>query len=302
MTFTTLHDLAPSNDPREVLARSPRGSVGFPVTVHPIPAFGSIEDDFHSTARIFVAHAGVGRRRYQQGLRTLDLRTAPQMIEIYEAGLHFQRAEWCGEAGRCVEVQFPDADVEALSDGELRALPLRTQHEVFDSRVSSLALSLADEVLGGMPTGALYARGLSMSLLAVLSTHYAGSTPATSSAGKSLTPDQRRRVADLVASGFDSKLTIDRLAGELRLSPFHFARLFKSSFGVTPHEYVQNVRLDAAVRALRRDDGRAISEIALGCGFASQSHLTQLMRRQLGTTPLAIRRGSAGGTAHRSLS
>lgn len=297
MAFTTLHDLAPSNDPREVLARSPRGSTGFPVTVRPIPASGFIEDHCHRTARIYVAHAGVGRRCYQRGLRTLDLRTAPRMVEVYEAGLRFQRAEWFGEMGRCVEVQFPDADVESVTGGELRALPLRTHHEVFDARVSSLVLSLAEEVLGGMPSGPLYARGLSMALLAVLSSRYAVAAPAISQAGKALTPNQKRRIADFVANGFGGKLTMDRLAGELRLSPFHFARLFKASFGVTPHGYVQNVRLDAATRALQRDDDHPISEVAHLCGFASQSHLTALMRRHLGTTPRAMRRGQAGSDA-----
>lgn len=290
MLFTTLHGLAVSNNPREVLAHSPSGSAGLPVAVRPIPASGTTEHDHHPTACIYVAYSGAGRRRYQRGMHTLDLRTAPRMIEVCEAGLHFERAEWSGEAGRCVEVLFPDADVQALTGGELQALSLRTAHEVFDDRVSTLALQLAEEVLAGTPTGPLYARGLSLALLAVLHADHAGPAPARAATVQALAPDQRRRIVDFVADAFGEKLTLDRLADELRLSPFHFARLFKASFGTTPHTYVQRVRLDAAARALARGGDHSIAEIAGQCGFASQSHLTTQMRRHLGTTPSTLRR------------
>ncbi|MBP8270459.1 MAG: helix-turn-helix transcriptional regulator [Sphaerotilus sp.] len=290
MLFKILHDLTASNNPHDVLARSPSTSAGLPVAVRPIPASGFSENDHHPTACIYVAHTGTGHRRYQRGMHTLDLRTAPRMIEVYEAGLRFERAEWSGEAGRCIEVLFPDADVQALTGGELQTLPLRTAHEVFDDRVSSLALQLAEEVLAGTPSGPLYARGLSIALLAVLSAHHAGSALTRPAAGQVLAPEQRRRIIDFVAAAFGDKLTLDRLAGELRLSPFHFARLFKASFGVTPHDYVQRVRLDAAARALQRQDDCSIAEIADRCGLSSQSHLTTLMRRHLGTTPSALRR------------
>ena len=290
MLFTTLHDLAASNNPSDVLARSPSGSAGLPVAVRPIPASGATEHDHHPTACIYVAHTGAGRRRYQRGMHSLDLRTAPRMIEVCEAGLHFERVEWSGETGRCVEVLFPATDVQALTGGELQTLALRTAHEVFDDRVSSLVLQLAEEVLAGTPAGPLYARGLSLALLAVLNAHHAGPAPARPAAGQVLAPEQRRRIIDFVADAFGDKLTLDRLAGELRLSPFHFARLFKASFGVTPHDYVQRIRLDAATRALQRQDDRSIAEIADRCGFSSQSHLTTLMRRHLGTTPSTLRR------------
>lgn len=158
MMSMNLHGLALSNNPRDILACSPDGTIGFPVVVHPIPATGHLDHDFHPSPRIYVAHTGLGRRRYQRGLRSLDLHTAPRMIEIYEAGLAFEQSTWSGEAGRCVEIQFADADVEAVSGGELRALKLRTQHEVFDDRISTMVFQLAEEVLAGLPSGPLYAR------------------------------------------------------------------------------------------------------------------------------------------------
>ena len=83
------------------------------------------------------------------------------------------------------------------------------------------------------------------------------------------------------------------MALEVGLSPQHFTRLFKSSFGTTPHGFVEAERIDAAVAALRRDRAMPISAIAVACGFSSQSHMTELMRRRLGVTPAQMRRGTA---------
>ena len=88
------------------------------------------------------------------------------------------------------------------------------------------------------------------------------------------------------------------MATEVGLSPQHFARLFKASFGTTPHAYVEALRIDAAVAALRHERALSIAAIAASCGFSSQSHMTELMRRRLGVTPSQVRRGMSptGGT------
>ena len=54
----------------------------------------------------------------------------------------------------------------------------------------------------------------------------------------------------------------------------HFGGLFKASYAITPHEHLQVLRIDAAVKALRCDREMSIAAIALMCGFASQSHMT----------------------------
>lgn len=100
---------------------------------------------------------------------------------------------------------------------------------------------------------------------------------------------QQRRLVELIEGQLGSDLSLTRLAEEIGLSTFHFARAFKATFGVTPHLYVQGRRLDAAARALRSEHGRPIADIALACGFSSQSHMTELMRRKMGTTPRGMR-------------
>jgi AraC family transcriptional regulator len=91
---------------------------------------------------------------------------------------------------------------------------------------------------------------------------------------------QQRRLANLFREHLGTPLTLTRMAAEVGLSPQHFGRLFKATFGTTPHDHLQSLRIDAAVKALRRDASLSIVAIALACGFASQSHMTETIRRR----------------------
>jgi AraC family transcriptional regulator len=292
MPLSSLHDVPTSNDPKQVLAHCPASTAGLPITVLPIPAHGEFWDDHHGTTRILVAQQGHGRRWYRQGRVTKAMHSAPRMIEMYEQGLTFDHERWEGELGRCVLIEFSDADVQAMTHGRVQSLQLQTRHEVFDDRVSRLALEFAEEALCGMPNGELYVQGLCVALLGVLAKRYAvGSDTLGQSCGRTLGAAQQRRLSDLIQQQLGAKLSLDRLAQEVGLSPQHFARLFKATYGTTPHQYVQALRIDAAVEVLRRNHAVPIAQVALACGFASQSHMTELMRRRLSITPSTLRHG-----------
>ena len=292
MPFSSLHDLPTSNVPREVLAHCPASVAGLSISVMPIPGHAELRDDVHPNPRIFVAQQGFGRRWYTRGGFTRSLRTAPRMVEIYEQGLAFEREVWEGAAGRCVAIEFVDRDVEALTHGRMHSLKLQTQHEVFDDRVSRLALEIAEETVGGLPNGRLYVQGLCVALLGIVSARYSAEAVDAPVRVRRLSPQQEYRVVDFVRGLLGSKLSLATMAAEVGLSPQHFARLFKASFGTTPHAFVETLRLDAAVAALRRERSVPIAAVAAACGFSSQSHMTELMRRRLGTTPSQVRRGA----------
>jgi AraC family transcriptional regulator len=298
--FSSLHDLPTSNTPREVLAHCPAAIAGLPISVMPIPGHAELRDDFHPNPRIFVAQQGAGRRWYSRGGATRQLRTAPRMIEIYGQGLTFDREVWEGAAGRCVVVDFRDHDVQALTHGQLKSLELQTRHEVFDERVSRLALEIGEETVSGLPNGPLYVQGLCIGLLGILSARYCGQAQDALRESRRLSPQQEHRVVELIRIQLGSNLSLATMAKELGLSPQHFARLFKASFSTTPHSFVQAQRIDAAVAALRHDRAVPIAAIAAACGFSSQSHMTELMRRRVGLTPSQVRRGQTSTSRSRT--
>ena len=80
------------------------------------------------------------------------------------------------------------------------------------------------------------------------------------------------------------ELSIDALANEACLSPFHFARAFKAATGTAPHRYLTDRRIMRA-RTLISEGLLPLAEIADVCGFSSQAHFTRWFKRIVGVTP-----------------
>ncbi|MBP5958185.1 helix-turn-helix transcriptional regulator [Pseudomonas anatoliensis] len=99
-----------------------------------------------------------------------------------------------------------------------------------------------------------------------------------------LAPHQRRQLVDFIDSQLAEPISLGQLAGLCALSEYHFARMFRVSFGLPPHQYVLARRLSRA-RELLRGTALPLGEIALACGFASASHFTNRFRQVLGGTP-----------------
>lgn len=100
---------------------------------------------------------------------------------------------------------------------------------------------------------------------------------------------QVRRAEEFIRIHLGSCLRIQDVARSVNLSTSYFSRAFKKSSGVSYSDYVTKERLDLAKRLLLTSDA-PISEIALVCGLADQSHLTRLFSRTEGLPPRAWRR------------
>lgn len=99
-----------------------------------------------------------------------------------------------------------------------------------------------------------------------------------------LATHQRRQLVAYIDSQLAEPISLGQLAGLCALSEYHFARMFRASFGLPPHQYVLARRLDRA-RQMLRGTLLPLGEIALACGFASASHFTNRFRQVLGGTP-----------------
>ena len=118
---------------------------------------------------------------------------------------------------------------------------------------------------------------------------YGGMPIGHSSARGGLAPWQEHRATDLLAANLDGKIGVRDLARVCGLSVGHFSRAFRQTTGMAPHQWLMVRRLEAA-KPLLRDRRRSLSEVALACGFADQSHFTRAFSRAVGTSPGAWRR------------
>ncbi|KAA0985509.1 AraC family transcriptional regulator [Pseudomonas sp. ANT_J28] len=99
-----------------------------------------------------------------------------------------------------------------------------------------------------------------------------------------LAAHQRRQLVEFIDNQLAEAISLGQLAALCALSEYHFARMFRESFGLPPHQYVLSRRLSRA-RELLRSTSQLLGDIALACGFASASHFTNRFRQASGGTP-----------------
>lgn len=111
-----------------------------------------------------------------------------------------------------------------------------------------------------------------------------------------LAPWQMRRVLAHIEAALPAPIPLQDIAGIARLSPGHFSRAFKGSFGVAPHGYILRRRVERA-QELMLTTNQPLCDIALACGFCDQAHFCRLFRRMTGASPSTWRRARLVGLA-----
>lgn len=95
---------------------------------------------------------------------------------------------------------------------------------------------------------------------------------------------QLRAVAELAHEQLSGDISLETMAAAAGYSPFQFARMFKATTGIAPHQYVLRLRIERACRFMR-DGTMSLAEIALSVGFYDQAHLSNVFRKAMGVTP-----------------
>ena len=94
---------------------------------------------------------------------------------------------------------------------------------------------------------------------------------------------------DFMEEHLAEDISLDVLADMVRLSPYHFLRSFKRSFGEPPHRYWTTQRIERA-KALLANPHASITEVAFDVGFSGTSAFSGSFHRITGQTPTDYRR------------
>ena len=111
-----------------------------------------------------------------------------------------------------------------------------------------------------------------------------------------LSPAALRRVQLFVEANLERRIHLTDLAGRAGLSLHHFARAFRMSAGMTPRAFVEERRVERAKQLMNESD-HSLADVAVECGFGTQSRLTTTFKRRTGFTPAEYRRGRSRPTA-----
>ncbi|WP_051689861.1 AraC family transcriptional regulator [Pelobacter seleniigenes] len=91
------------------------------------------------------------------------------------------------------------------------------------------------------------------------------------------------RVRDYIHANIEADISIDELSHVTTMSKYHLIRLFRSQFGLTPHQYILNHRINKVREALK--NGVSATSVAHEFGFFDSSHLNRHFKRAYGITP-----------------
>jgi AraC family transcriptional regulator len=176
------------------------------------------------------------------------------------------------------------AACQQMCDREVRDIELHDILQANDPAIHRTAMALAAEAAQGGIGSSLLIESLACQLSVYILRRHAEVRFRTEAPARGLSARQRHLVDDYVKAHLGESISLDDLASALALSRYHFARGFRETMGVTPHEFVLRHRVARAQLLLRRTR-TPLHEIASICGFADQSHMTRVFKKQLGTTP-----------------
>jgi len=176
------------------------------------------------------------------------------------------------------------AEVEGPTQPALEYIPATRDGELRD-----LLDMLDRELEAGGPSGKLYSDGLAFTLLARALALSSPRTRALSFGASPLSIRAQQRLFEFIEENLQRNLSLEELASQVSYSRGHFLKMFRMATGTSPHQYLVQRRVERAKALL--DAGKLpLAEIAMTCGFSSQSHFSAEFRRRVGVSPARFRR------------
>lgn len=182
----------------------------------------------------------------------------------------------------CLQLELESSTIDLAAE---QGRPLECPGEILDARAGPLGVRLHHELFRSDDLSQIDVEAVALQLL--LSGEPAGH------ARRRDPPPWLRRIGEQLCEEFASRFGLQTIARSAGRHPVQVSRQFHRHFGCTLSEYVRRARVARAQGLLRHTD-RGISDIALACGFADQSHFTTAFRRVTGVPPQRYRRAFSG--------
>jgi AraC family transcriptional regulator len=236
----------------------------------------------HAETAISAVTRGTFQYRTQAGSATL----VPGSLLLGNAGSSFECGHEHAQGDRCLAFHFAPSFFDTVAAGVIGA---RT------TRFPCPAIPPMNELIGLLAQAEAACDERDTAALEEIAIRFAGAVltltaDKRASARTPSAPDERRitRAVRRIDGQSDATLTLNVLAHEAAMSPYHFLRTFRQVTGMTPHQYLLLARLRGAATRLRSSTD-AVATIAYGAGFKDLATFNRRFHRLIGTTPSAYR-------------
>ncbi len=250
-------------------------------------------EEQHPQVTIAIVLAGTFQYRAANGRRGAGELMSPGTLLLGNAGQHFECGHEHGMGDRCLSFSYaPDYFERLAADagtcpGERRFRVLRLPLERALSPLVARACARTAE--GNQPTNNSLPSWEELAIqLASRTLHLANGAPADRREAPPSAVARVTRAVRMIERMREPGLTLERLAKEAGLSPYHFLRTFQQITGTTPHQYVLRICLREAARRLVMEHAKVL-DVALDCGFGDVSNFNRAFRNEFGVSPREFR-------------
>jgi AraC family transcriptional regulator len=219
-----------------------------------------------------------------EGLPLSKIKNTANKLTFVPAGCNYR--EWL-ETAASTRVTFLYLEPATLkNDGDIS---YAAKVHLEDPVVWETATRLKSAIENGQTKRTVYLAALSSVLGLELSRPVLDAVREPSIIRGGLASWQKRVILGYIEEHLDEQICLAKLAGMARLSQHHFCRAFKHAFGIPPHQYHVQRRIERA-KILLADPEESISEIALALGYSQISSFSVAFRKITGWSPSEYRR------------
>jgi AraC family transcriptional regulator len=280
--------------PSDAVTRRSLAWDGMAIEVVQAIGHAKVEIRFRAPVHLLVAYEegvrGDGETQIE-GLPRSTLRDIKCKLAFVPAGHEYREWQEPRTRSRIVYFYFDPANMPIGPGASAADTPLASRLFFEDKAMWETAIKLGRLIESGSEDRH-YCEALGVVLAHELVRRSAGMRRVEPPARGGLAAWQQRTVCRYIEEHIAEQIPLATLARSVRLSPYHFCRAFKRSFGAPPHRYHNARRIEHA-KTLLAQPTRSVTEIALKVGFSETSSFTAAFRRATGTTPTAYRRSVA---------
>jgi AraC family transcriptional regulator len=285
-------DTAVEISPSEAVARRALSWRGMAVETVSATELRRLEVRYHGPAHLLILFEEGARKEGStciEGLPRSGLRNHKNKFVFVPAGREYYDWQEPTHLGRATYFSFDPAvlPLESAGGGDPATLPPLLFFE--DAGLRDIALRLQSLVERTEPIDRVYCESLGVVLAHEVVRVCSGATRASFKGG--LAGWQQRAVASYIEEHVADLIPLGTLAEVARLSPFHFSRAFKQTFGMPPHRFHTYRRIERA-KSMLADPMASITAIGMAVGFAETSSFSTTFRKVTGETPTSFQRSA----------